>query len=121
MAHWSALSLSVRAHGLMQGCPLLPHAVICDRACSCGACGNVCADGQTCCNGVCVDLSTDQNNCGSCNFLCNTIPGTQTGVCSGGMPILVMGRLPCHRGEALRVASAISLGVRQCSQHYEAP
>ena len=54
---------------------------------SCGACGNVCADGQTCCNGVCVDLNTDQNNCGVCNFLCNTIPGTQTGVCAGGIPI----------------------------------
>ena len=52
--------------------------------CSCGSCGTMCADGQSCCSGVCVDLQTNQNNCGRCNFLCNTIPGTQTGVCSGG-------------------------------------
>jgi hypothetical protein len=40
--------------------------------CRLGAHGQSCGDGQTCCAGFCVDLSTDESNCGSCGHACLT-------------------------------------------------
>jgi hypothetical protein len=62
---------------------------------NCGACGNVCAGGQSCVNGVCtlvcgagltpcgnqcVNTATDASNCGGCGVVC---PANQ--VCSNGV------------------------------------
>ncbi len=38
--------------------------------CSCGG-GAICADGQTCCGGACVDLRVDATNCGNCGNVCS--------------------------------------------------
>ena len=74
---------------LMHFSQLVHFFMLCDQhaepTCSCGSCGNECDSSQSCCNGVCVDLQTDANNCGQCNFLCNTIPGVQVGVCAAGV------------------------------------
>ncbi len=37
--------------------------------CSCGG-GAICAEGQTCCDGTCVDLRIDAGNCGRCGNRC---------------------------------------------------
>ncbi|MDF2694634.1 MAG: Tryptophan synthase alpha chain [Labilithrix sp.] len=54
---------------------------------NCGACGNKCADGVRCINGICgcplgftdcdgncVDLSSDDDSCGKCGFSCKEQP-----------------------------------------------
>jgi hypothetical protein len=60
---------------------------MCDGACvnlkndqnNCGSCGNACGN-DTCCGGSCKDLSGDYDNCGSCGHGCG-FPDTG---CSGG-------------------------------------
>ena len=47
----------------------------------------MCATGQTCCNGICADLTSDPANCGACGFKCATIPGVQTATCSNSAPM----------------------------------
>lgn len=42
-----------------------------------------CARSETCCDGVCVDLSTDAANCGECGNTCS--PRRGTGACSIGV------------------------------------
>lgn len=39
----------------------------------CGSCGTYvcCGNGQSCCNGVCIDLGEDVNNCGACGNVCD--------------------------------------------------
>ncbi len=56
------------------------HPCMCGN-CSCGDCGVTCGAGQTCCNGLCADLTNDPANCGACGFKCATIPGVQTATC----------------------------------------
>jgi hypothetical protein len=41
------------------------------EVCSQGQCAVTCANGLTTCNGSCVDVSTDWQNCGSCLHLCS--------------------------------------------------
>lgn len=51
---------------------------------NCGVCGNVCATGQHCCSGRCVDTAgTDVRNCGSCGAVCTggAVPGCCAGKC----------------------------------------
>jgi hypothetical protein len=45
----------------------------------CGACGNECASGETCCDGECFDLDRDEDHCGACDIEC-----MQGQVCSDG-------------------------------------
>jgi hypothetical protein len=43
-----------------------------------------CPTGQTNCNGTCVDLDSDAQNCGSCGRSCNANEACSTGVCCPG-------------------------------------
>lgn len=47
---------------------------------NCGACGNACAAGLTCCDGVCRALQSDNSNCGACGNAC-FIPGSRFCTC----------------------------------------
>ena len=53
---------------------------------NCGACGNVCDAGKTCCekDGAysCVDTQRDNSNCGSCGNQCGTGTNCCNGVCT---------------------------------------
>lgn len=40
-------------------------------------------EGGMCCNGACVDLSSDDDNCGTCYFSCVSSSSCQNGVCQG--------------------------------------
>jgi len=40
-----------------------------------------CAGGKTCCNGLCLDTTSDALNCGACGTACSTVNGTPK--CSG--------------------------------------
>jgi hypothetical protein len=42
----------------------------------------VCSAGLTNCSGTCVNLMTDNNNCGSCGNVCTTLPVCIGGVCT---------------------------------------
>ena len=89
--------------GTEEGCPEGFSA--CDGRCvltdndpaNCGTCGNACADGEVCgqglcllgctegqmdCNGSCVDLQSDLMNCGTCDNVCPTDGATTT--CTAG-------------------------------------
>jgi hypothetical protein len=51
---------------------------------NCGACGHVCATGDTCCSGGCVDTSSDDNNCGACGIVCGVLQGGFITHCHSG-------------------------------------
>ena len=46
---------------------------------NCGACGNVCPEGESCCDGVCTDTGYDRDNCGACGHDCISQ------ICCGGV------------------------------------
>jgi hypothetical protein len=48
---------------------------------NCGACGNACATGESCCGGRCANTQNDVNNCGGCARGCAS--GARPGCCSG--------------------------------------
>jgi hypothetical protein len=79
----------------------------------CGACDNACGEGETCCDGACVDLSIDPANCGTCGHACGEFDPNCVGFCTGdaGCPA---GADPC--GEEGVVACA---GDCVCSQSTE--
>ncbi|MGH2615344.1 MAG: pentapeptide repeat-containing protein [Thermomicrobiales bacterium] len=67
----------------------MPDGSINDSGCNrgtvcCPTCDevNTCPAGQTCCNGRCVDLDTDANNCGACGIICDPDGSCQSGECS---------------------------------------
>jgi hypothetical protein len=47
---------------------------------NCGVCGNTCSAGRTCCSGACKDLASDTSNCGTCGTKC----GSNTNRCTAG-------------------------------------
>ncbi len=46
-----------------------------------------CDAGESCCNGGCIDLSSDLNNCGACGAACPSIPHAST-TCTSGQCLL---------------------------------
>jgi predicted chitinase len=52
-----------------------------------------CVGGLTLCNNICVDTSTDINNCGTCGRSCGA-----GAVCEGGTCQCVAGLVPCESG-----------------------
>ena len=46
--------------------PVLPDGAAADVASDTASC----TPGRTLCSGMCIDLTTDPSNCGSCNTLC---------------------------------------------------
>ena len=53
--------------------------------CSGSSCGITCNSGLTGCNGACVDLTSDDQNCGSCNTVCGANEHCDNGcVCDAG-------------------------------------
>jgi hypothetical protein len=106
---------------------------VCDGRCTnlmvdptnCGACGNVCAEGQVCeggacidggqggcdegltdCDGTCVDLGSDHANCGGCGQACGAFQACQGGTCTdvGG------GAGSCQAGQTLCNGACVDLG-----------
>jgi hypothetical protein len=55
-----------------------------DDADNCGSCGNECRTGFACCSGVCVDLQTDFYNCYRCDDPCMAGQTCIDGVCVSG-------------------------------------
>ncbi|XP_064963302.1 stigma-specific STIG1-like protein 1 [Musa acuminata AAA Group] len=49
---------------------------------NCGQCGKKCWFGQACCGGRCVDVMYDPKNCGGCNKRCTKGSFCQYGMCS---------------------------------------
>lgn len=53
--------------------------------CGCGATGAACAAGQACCGGSCIDTSADPMNCGGCGTVCGAnAPNCNSGSCGCG-------------------------------------
>ena len=78
-------------HNAMTGC----EAALNTDLMNCGACGNVCATGQSCtagtcacpagqilCRGACTPVLSDPLNCGMCNLACPAGALCTSGVCS---------------------------------------
>ncbi|BBN11993.1 hypothetical protein MPTK1_5g16620 [Marchantia polymorpha subsp. ruderalis] len=67
----------------------------CDEVCvdkstdfnNCGSCGHDCHFGKTCCDGDCVDLQKDEDNCGRCGLKCPRRISTHNlhGRCENGL------------------------------------
>jgi hypothetical protein len=62
---------------------------------ACGSCGNICAsgysclngtcgclDGETSCNGMCINTKLDYNNCGECGISCSAGQYCSNGTCT---------------------------------------
>ena len=47
----------------------------------CGTCGLACVSG-TCCNGRCVSVLSDESNCGRCGKQCSLLTQCTNGICS---------------------------------------
>jgi len=41
---------------------------------NCGGCGIACSENENCCGGICTDLKSDINNCGDCGVHCEDPP-----------------------------------------------
>ncbi|MEW5896558.1 MAG: hypothetical protein AB1668_02605 [Nanoarchaeota archaeon] len=72
--------------------------------CSSGKCTNnvceaVCAPGLTLCNGQCVNLQTDKDNCGSCGTVCSNGQVCSNGACT----------LSCSPGQTLCANTCVDL------------
>ena len=80
--------------------------------------------GQTLCNDVCVDVTFDRNNCGSCGNVCSYVQSCSSGSCTGGGTTCVSCKSTAKSGtcssqsaqcELDPTCSNLSFCVSQCS------
>ncbi len=62
---------------------------------NCGACGNVCASGLSCCSGSCVDTTSSADDCGMCGNSCSWT----SDCCRAGTCVCGSSGLPCRAGQ----------------------
>ncbi len=72
------------------------------QTCSAGACVSACEGGQTACGDACVDLANDEAHCGSCSEACAEGQTCQDGACQADG--CAGGRTDCD-GECVNIAS----------------
>jgi hypothetical protein len=63
-------------------CGMCDNACPTDQVCTEGEC--VCPEGQSLCDGACIDTLTDNANCGECGTTCGLGEGCSMGECVGG-------------------------------------
>lgn len=71
-----------------------------------------CAQGQTYCNGKCVDTKTDSANCGSCGKVCSSNQKCSAGVCVTQTPLC--GGQTCGAGQYCCQNACRQSGVGSC-------
>jgi hypothetical protein len=74
-----------------------------------------CPEGQVRCNGVCVDISSDPNNCGACGVVCESgacFNGTCQELCGFGDEAVVCG--PCEYCAGLKHPICAPCGPENC-------
>lgn len=72
--------MALSGPGMRVGPGLSPYCCPAERMCGDTCCQSSPTLGtETCCNGVCIDVTTDRNNCGSCGHVC-----APNAVCRGG-------------------------------------
>lgn len=70
---------------LMLSVAMLTSALFVPGACGTdGIVGGSCQSGMTFCNGRCIDLSSDERNCGQCSNRCESGVSCLNGFCGGG-------------------------------------
>ncbi|KAG6543296.1 hypothetical protein Mapa_015210 [Marchantia paleacea] len=67
----------------------------------------VCAAGTQCCDGVCVDLSSNTNNCGHCRYKCSF----SLGCCGGSCVNLQTDSSNCGACGSTCTTAACSMGL----------
>lgn len=55
-----------------------------DSLCGSGADATCCPTGRACCNGECIDITSDRNNCGGCGHVCAPNAVCRSGQCAVG-------------------------------------
>lgn len=77
---------------------LVRGGTLCDGLCvnlssnrtNCGSCGKVCKSlAPDCCSGTCVNLLTNASNCGSCGHTCPLFTSYETGSCKSKVIVTV--------------------------------
>src|SRR5207253_1518428 len=68
---------------------LCANGAACRTDCTC----SLCPPGETLCSGVCVNESSDPNNCGGCGVVCTTGRVCTSGTCSSH---LAFPQMPGH-------------------------
>jgi hypothetical protein len=75
---------------------------MCDGTCvnlstnngNCGSCGNICSGlTATCCGGGCTSLKTDESNCGTCGHKCSIGSTCESGSCKVKVGVYVTGQV----------------------------
>jgi hypothetical protein len=79
-------------------------------ACTNGACSIVCPQAKTECNGACVDVQTDNDNCGMCNNPCMMSQSCLQGMCCN------MGETVCNNTCTATQSDPMNCGMcgKQC-------
>jgi hypothetical protein len=61
---------------------------------NCGTCGHICSGlTATCCGGGCTSLKTDESNCGTCGHKCSVGSTCESGSCKAKVGVYVTGQV----------------------------